>query len=205
MIVYLISVAVLAVFSPGTIVESVCQIGDCSLPTMSNCSQFGKISTHHFVARQPPRSTIDDPDHLFNMLYNPFENDCLYLRVDALNNNYLNNKFALILECAYHHSRISAVNFEVTFQQSNGARSLQCISRNATSMQLGVKCGIFANEQLRLTFSNDQLLMEDLSSKVPEGTSLLLSKTDYQRNKQCVCQNLTLFWIKKQPCFFKNL
>lgn len=205
MIVHLVSFVVLAVFSSETIVESTCQIGDCSLPTMSNCSQFDKIFTQHFVALQPPEPAVDDPDHLFNMLYNPFEDDCLYLRVAAMHKIFLNKMFALMLECAFHHSRISAVNFEVTFQQSNNSGSIQCISRNANSMQLGEKCGIFANEQLRLTFSNDQLLMEDLSSNVPEGTSLRLSKKVYQLNKQCVCQNLTMFWIKKQSCFKKNL
>lgn len=64
------------------------------------------------------------------------------------------------------------------------------------------KCGFFANEQLILSFSDDQLLMEDLSGTVPKGSSLLLRKTEFRKNNECVCEKMESFWDNTWNCTF---
>uniref|UniRef100_A0A8D8BTC1 (northern house mosquito) hypothetical protein n=1 Tax=Culex pipiens TaxID=7175 RepID=A0A8D8BTC1_CULPI len=202
-LVYPVVLVILALSLPPRAAGSSCLISDCSLPSGSNCSwdSFVGIDNYLLVNNKssPP---LDDPEHLFNLLQDPLEEDCVFLQV------YHRNMtgeliFMLTVSCRSQISDISKITFQVNSNQSNSSASNYCLERDSKSMKRAKQCGIFANVQLKLTFlgdDKDQLLLEDLSAVVPSGTSLLLRKVEFVGDKRCSCRKLTMFWIKKHKC-----
>lgn len=193
---------VLALSLPPRAAGSACHISDCSLPSSSNCSLNHNIHGENYIPvnnlshTSPP---MDDPGHLFNLLQDPLEEDCVFL---GLHNSNISGEFifSLAVSCRSQIGISSRITFQVN---SNSEAANSCLERDSKSMKRAKKCGIFANVQLKLTFlgdDEDQLLLEDWSDKVPSGTSLLLRKIEFGREKRCSCRNLTMFWIKKQNC-----
>lgn len=192
---------VLAVLSISiSTVSGFCQINECSLSNSSNCSWFDLIKEEFFTALEPPKPAVQDPDHLFNLIYNPLEPNCQTLRIDSLIDHSTSFVFSLDVECASHLFATFSVIFNVSFQQPHDSASISCITRDAVTMNRAKKCGLFAGEQLRLTFSDDgdQLLIEDMAGNVP--TSLMLQKTEYQENMNCVCRSHKIYWMERWPC-----
>lgn len=204
-LVYPVVLVILALSLPPRAAGSSCLISDCSLPSGSNCSWDSFVGIDNYLLVNNTSLTSpppNDPEHMFNLLQDPLEEACVFLHV------YHRNMtgeliFMLTVSCRSQISDISKITFQVNSNQSNSPASNYCLERDSKSMKSAKKCGIFANVQLKLTFlgdDKDQLLLEDLSDKVPSGTSLLLRKIKFGRDKRCSCRKLTMFWIKKHKC-----
>lgn len=188
---------VLALSTPLRAEESACQISDCSLASGSNCSWINSGRMADYIAVQNTSLTTpppNNPEHLFNLLQDPRHSRCIYMSFFVRG-----GILKLGVQCSSIYNSFSEMSFQVKFNQSSG----HCIERSSLTKKRAEKCGIFANEQLKLTFLGDdehRLLLEDLSGMVPAGTSLLLQKMNPAFDKQCECPNLIMFLIKKQSC-----
>lgn len=80
-------------------------------------------------------------------------------------------------------------------------QSISCIQKNTVFVG-GRTCPSPAGEKLRLTFldNGDRLLMEDLSGKVPNGTSQMLHQTNRSKETQCECPNVRKMLDNNKNC-----
>lgn len=201
MFVYIAVFVGLAVIQTSA-VGTFCQLGDCSLTNSSNCSWIDLAEDEFYVPLEPPNPAAADPEHLFNLIFDPSEKSCRFLRVGRLFLEF--GKFAFLFEvlCASNVHSSFVILFDVYTQQNYNSTVISCIRRDAVRINQAKKCGFFAHEKLRLTFSEnaDQLLMEDLTGEGPNRTSLLLQKTKYYKNMLCTCNGLQTYWWQKYGC-----
>lgn len=197
-----IAVFVVLIKPQTSAIGTFCQLEDCALTNLSNCSWFDLPEEEFYVPLEPPNPAAADPDHLFNLIYDPTEKSCIFLKVGRIILD--NGRFALYLkvQCAFQLNGKLIIFFDVNFQQPDSSALISCIKRDAVGMNQAKKCGFIAREQLRLTFSGngDKLLVEDLSGEGQNRTSLLLKKTKYYRNMVCNCNDLEAYHLEKIPC-----
>lgn len=194
-------IIVLAIFTISiSTVSAFCQLSECSLSNSSNCSWFDLVKDEFYTPLEPPNPVVQDPEHLFNLIYNPLEPNCQTLRIESLIDDSAAFLFSWGVKCASHLAATFTVFFNVNFQQPSDSASVSCITRDAITMNLVRKCGHIASEQLRLTFSDDgdQLVIEDIAMDVP--TSLTLQKTKHQTKIDCVCRRLETYWMERWSC-----
>lgn len=200
------TVAVLAIWAVSSNVASAnsCVISDCSIAnSASTCSLklFDNIWRRlQYYPLEQNEPHIDDSEHLFNIMYNHQERSCIKLEI-YVDINYW-SWFKLDVRCLSSLTiQTFGINFEPKFHQ---AKNLSCIKYNEMFILNGEPCDTSAGEKLRLTFldNGDQLLLEDLSGKVSNGTSLLLQKTDAvsEGRPSCECPSVKKFFDKKKNC-----
>lgn len=182
MLVLLVVCAVaLAILLPEA-AGQICQISDCSNGERSNC--FFVPKKECYTALDQPKPKIADPEHLFNLLYEPYEKGCVSLKVETF---FKSDEAALKLEvyCKYSLSKSLVKYFVINFSVTGKPGSIAC-HRNAEM------CKFLKYEQLRLLYlgNGDELVLDDLSSKVPNGSWMWLRKTECTENKTCACPHL---------------
>lgn len=184
-------------------IEGYFHVGDCSIPDRSNCTWPELVRFEYYIAAEQFAPKIDDPDHLFNLIHSP-EKNCIDVVISKSTTPF--GKFELILElmCASSPYNSYQLNFDLSFRYTNNRLTVSCFTRNTRTTLHGSNCGHFVHEQLRLTFleNGNQLLIEDLSDKVPVGTWIMLQKRiGYRFSKKCICSNLGSYWDEKMFCF----
>lgn len=181
-------------------VTGFCQLVDCSISNASECSWAELVHDNLFVPVEQNMPRITDPHHLFNFLYNPFERNCVRVRFSTFEEPI--NSFQLGVSCGSNMNPGIHLTFLIQFHQSSNGSLVSCFKRGKVTKNQGKKCNYFAHEQLRLTFieNYDQLLVEDLSNKVPKGTRLILRKIVPELDKRCVCHHLELYKSEKYEC-----
>lgn len=56
-------------------------MSDCEMSTHSNCTWDGLDRDQFYTPVQLIGPKIDNPDHLFNLIHNPLEDNCTYARL----------------------------------------------------------------------------------------------------------------------------
>lgn len=197
MTVYLVILIAWVAVSPVT---GFCQLSDCSISDASECSLFELVEDNLYVPVEQNRPQMTDPNHLFNFLYDPFERNCLRVRFSTFKDTI--NYFQLGVNCGSKMNSGIHLTFLIQFHQSSNGSLVSCFKRDKVTKTQGKKCNYFAHEQLRLTFieNYDQLLIEDLSDRVPKGTRLILRTIMPELDRRCVCHDLESYRSEKYEC-----
>lgn len=208
------SVGIVVLLAFNTISSTVasansCVLSDCSVPSSSNCS---RQLLDRFIGRKrsylPPEQTglnISESDHLLNLLNDSPERKCIDLQTGQ---SYFFVPFVLFEElycielvCHSVYFRTLALDYVLHIKNYSDMQSKLCIKHNAIQINAEY-CSSPVGEKLRLTFfdNGDRLLMEDLSGKAPNGTSLMLQKTNRVDNTKCECPNVGKMIDKNKKC-----
>lgn len=168
-----------------------CQISDCKLP--SNASLACEIlnitnSANYYQPTYKTDSFIADSSHLFNMIYDLQGTGCTYASFGSY-------YFSFVLACE------PAQPFRLGFALDRSERGIPCIKQLEKYDVERKKCGLYAHEQIRLTYDNDLLRIEDLSIN---GSSLTMRAVNHSRNN-CSCSKVKEISEKLVKCSSKNI
>lgn len=205
------SADIVAILAFGTISLTVasansCVLSDCSIPSSSNCTRqlldrfIG--SKRSYSHPEQTALNISDSDHLLNLLNDSPERKCInwetrqrffFVPFEQL--------YCIELVCHSVYFRTLALDYVLHIKNYSDMQSKVCIKHNAIQINAEY-CSSPVGEKLRLTFfgNGDGLLMEDLSGKVPNGTSLMLQKTNRVDNTKCECPNVGKMIDKNKKC-----
>lgn len=198
MSVYLVILIAWKVASPVT---GFCQLGDCSISDESECSWGDLVKEGFYAPVEQNMPQVTDVDHLFNFLNNPFEKNCVQISFTTFYSK--DDGYTILLHVQRASEMYGGIRivFLIQFHQSSNS-SISCFQRDALREYQRKKCAFFVHEQLRLTFfeNNEFLLIEDLSSRVPKGTRLILRKIGYQVDMKCLCDDLESYGYDTIQC-----
>lgn len=191
LVLFVVCAVAVAILLPE-VAGKLCSISDCSLRVPSNCSFVAKKEC--YTALDQPKPKTGDPEHLFNLLYDPLEKGCVSLKVQTL----IKSDEAVLKLDVYCKSSLSesvVKYFVINFSATGKPGSISCFG-NAEM------CKLLNHEQLRLSFlgNGDELMLDDLSSKVPKGSWMWLRKTECTKNETCVCQNFNAMKKDNSEC-----
>ncbi|KAL1401404.1 hypothetical protein pipiens_006629 [Culex pipiens pipiens] len=171
-------------------------------------TQFGIIVRLHLQRltprRRPPQSIdwnfyqpekqndllINDPNHIFYIINDPQEVDCLTVRLLVHVTGVVLHVYCRIDD----DSRPVPIGLEPTPAEQQPT----CFKRNAYRL-----CGVNTSERLRMTLLRDRelLLLEDFSDGVPKGSWLLLQKDTRTKNGPCKCPRWERMVENYEKCF----
>lgn len=178
-----------------------CVLSDCSISTSTNCSRplFERFNNRRslFLSLEQTVLNINNSEHLFKLLNASPDKNCLDLvwETSSATNLYF------YFYCKTHGFSILLLEYVPTFEVFGDIQSISCIQKNAILVD-GRTCPSPAGEKLRLKFldNGDRLLMEDMSGKVPNGTSLMLHQTNRSNGTQCECPNVRKMLDNNKNC-----
>lgn len=184
-----------------------CHLSDCAIRAESNCSYNDLTGIElplHYAPVKRNGPMIKNPDHLFNLLVNPQEKDCVSLDISTSAGSEL--ELFVSVQCGMDFSSTFSVAYATKFRTQIEPQvftaPLSCIKPDVTTDNLIKKCGIFAHERLRLTFLDNgaQLLIEEMAARAPKGASVMLKKAKYGSPKGCRCLRFVNYWNKYRRC-----
>lgn len=182
-------------------INGFCQVGDCSISDSSNCSWPELVKHEYYKPVEQFAPRIDNPDHIFNLMYPQDEKNCINIRIARYVNDKGEFELHLFLLCTSIMRSEYVLFFKVNLSFSNDQARVSCFERETRTIEKSY-CGLFVHEQLRLTFleNDNRLLIEDLSDKVPAGAWIMLQRREMRENKKCVCLNLNSYWAEIVDC-----
>lgn len=129
---------VLALSLPPRAAGSACHISGCSLPSSSNCSLNHNIHGENYIPvnnlshTSPP---MDDPGHLFNLLQDPLEEDCVFL---GLHNSNISGEFifSLAVSCRSQIGISSRITFQVNSNSEAANSCLEKVRKSVESLRM---------------------------------------------------------------------
>lgn len=160
-------------------------------PGISNLSDYYEIE--RYTPLEQLRPVIEDPEHLFNLIYDAQEPDCIQVRLERFS---AKSSLSIYPDCRNWIDSMAALRTtQVSPEFCESHKS--CYRCDNKTVQIAKSFNGFAREQLRLNFllAEGLLLMEDLSSRGPQGLWMMLRK-DKLRNRPCKCEKLRLFAVQ---------
>lgn len=168
--------AVLAIISI-VVGERICQINDCEAQpnTYPICNFSMSFDFNFYQPEKQNNLSINDPNHIFYIINDPQEVDCLTVRL----------LFYVTGVVLHVYCRIddNSTPIPIVLENTRGQQPT-CLMRNAYRL-----CGVDTSERLRMTLllERDLLLLEDFSDRVPKGSWLLLEQDLRYKHGPCKC------------------
>lgn len=172
--------------------ERICQINDCEAPpnTYPICNVSESLDWIFYLSEKQNDLLIDDPNHVFYIINDPQEVDCLTVRL-------LVHVTGVVLH-VYCRIDDDSTPVPIGLEPTPAEQQPTCFKRNAYRL-----CGVNTSERLRMTLLRDRelLLLEDFSDGVPKGSWLLLQKDERTKNGPCKCPRWERMIENYEKCF----
>lgn len=198
-----LNIALLAFSATSTIVSGLCALNVITIPVKTEAETtdaFGVYYVEKYIPLEQTRPVVrQNPEHLFNLLYDPREPGCTQLTVERSSVGTPDKfTFSLSPDC-YQKPFGSVVSLDYAGMSQDGARTMRYKCRNGT-LQLAHHFSDFILVQLRVSFlfAEELLLMEDLSARAPPGSWMMLRRDTGNGTKKCACKKLEKFTRKYQ-------
>ncbi|KAL9701615.1 hypothetical protein quinque_005056 [Culex quinquefasciatus] len=174
----------------STIVSGLCALNVITIPVKTEAETtdaFGVYYVEKYIPLEQTRPVVrQNPEHLFNLLYDPREPGCTQLTVERSSVGTPDKfTFSLSPDC-YQKPFGSVVSLDYAGMSQDGARTMRYKCRNGT-LQLAHHFSDFILVQLRVSFlfAEELLLMEDLSARAPPGSWMMLRRDTGNGTKKC--------------------